>query len=367
MIRKTIFAAVAIGLSAAAAAQDFDNRFYIAPQVNAVFTDSKRDSDNALQLALGIGKFLTPNFSLEGNINRFSSDLQKRSGKQRVTGVDLAGRLFFGEGEGWRPYIMGAIGSERSSRTGANKGSGLGLKAGLGLQNNFTDRVAGRFEGAYNYIKDDNSIVTENDYSDFTAGFGLAIALGDGGAAPMVSDEAKDLGEPKTDMVDAPKEEMAPPPEEAPADPMIKDGDKDGVADDMDKCPTTPEGEMVQKADGCPIKEVIDLRGVNFDFDKCNLRSDAVAILDNAVAVLKGNDIKVSVEGHTDARGTDAYNQKLSECRAKVVTSYLTGHGVSADHIIGTTGFGESKPIDSNDTDEGRANNRRTELVRGKE
>ncbi len=357
MITKTMFAAVTLGLSFVANAQDYDNRWYLAPQINGVFTDSKRDTDNGLQLGLGLGKFLTPNFSLEGNINRFKTDLDNAPGDWGVTGLDLQGRLFFGEGDGWRPYLLGSIGNARSKRDGSQKDSGLNLRAGLGLQNAFTDRVAGRFELGYGLMKDDRSLANEDDYNDFTAGFGLAVALGGGEGAPMVSKEAEDMGEPKTDMAE-------PTPEPTPEPMASNDDDKDGVTNDMDQCPTTPTGEMVQKTDGCPVKEVIDLRGVNFDFDKCNLRSDAVTILNNAVEVLKNNDIRVSVEGHTDSRGTDAYNQNLSECRAKVVLDYLANNGVASDRISGSAGFGESKPIDSNDNDAGRANNRRTELVR---
>ncbi|MCB1612379.1 MAG: OmpA family protein, partial [Xanthomonadales bacterium] len=111
-----------------------------------------------------------------------------------------------------------------------------------------------------------------------------------------------------------------------------------------------------------PLPVSITLNGVNFDFDKCTLRADAIAILDEAVRVLNGNEIRVEVAGHTDAIGTDQYNQKLSECRAKVVADYLTGHGVSGAKISAVNGYGESRPIDTNDTAEGRARNRRTEL-----
>ncbi|MBN8482830.1 MAG: OmpA family protein, partial [Xanthomonadales bacterium] len=119
----------------------------------------------------------------------------------------------------------------------------------------------------------------------------------------------------------------------------------------------------------------IDLRGVNFKFDRPKTgegnitptlqepTADSIAILDQAVDVLTRNpDVKVELSGHTDAIGTDAYNQKLSERRAQIVHDYLTSHGVSASQITGVVGYGESKPIDTNDTKEGRARNRRTEL-----
>ncbi len=358
MIRNTLFAAVAVTLYASGAvAQDFDNRFYLVPSIGAVHTDSKRDADNAGMIGLGFGKLLTPNFSLEADINQYKADLDNGRGEWRVRGIDLAGRLFFGDdASGWRPYALLGLGTARSHRDGSNSGNGLDFKTGLGVQSLFTDRLSGRLEAIYRYTQDNDSIPTDDNYADFVANFGLVVALGERTSAPMVSEEARDLGTPMAEepVETAPMEET----------PMPNDDDRDGVENAADKCPQTPSGEMVSKSTGCPVEEVIDLRGVNFDFDKCTLRSDAVAILNNAVDVLKGNDIVVAVEGHTDSVGSDAYNQKLSECRANVVKTYLDNNGVAAGKISGSSGSGESKPIASNDTDEGRAQNRRTELVR---
>jgi outer membrane protein OmpA-like peptidoglycan-associated protein len=114
-----------------------------------------------------------------------------------------------------------------------------------------------------------------------------------------------------------------------------------------------------------PAKRKIVLRGVNFDFDKAVIREDAKPILDAAVATLKEEPaIAVSVEGHTDAVGTDAYNQRLSERRAKAVSDYLSAHGIDASRLS-VNGFGESKPVADNDTAAGRAQNRRVELQVG--
>ena len=109
-------------------------------------------------------------------------------------------------------------------------------------------------------------------------------------------------------------------------------------------------------------KRRIVLRGVNFDFDKSNIRSDARVILDEAVATLKSEpDIRVSVEGHTDAIGSDAYNERLSERRANAVAEYLSRAGIARGRLS-TEGLGESKPVASNMDEDGRAQNRRVEL-----
>ena len=131
---------------------------------------------------------------------------------------------------------------------------------------------------------------------------------------------------------------------------------------------TVPAGQAIGP-DGCPVPLTIDLRGVNFDFDKANLRPDAVAILEEASAILNAHpDMRVEVAGHTDAIGTAQYNQGLSERRARAVYDYLTSHGVDASRISGPNGYGEARPIapntnaDGSDNPEGRARNRRTEL-----
>jgi OOP family OmpA-OmpF porin len=109
------------------------------------------------------------------------------------------------------------------------------------------------------------------------------------------------------------------------------------------------------------------LRGVNFDFDKSNIKSEFAPILDEAAQILKDNpNIKVTIEGHTDSIGSDAYNQRLSERRAQAVKQYLVSRGIEASRLD-TIGKGESEPIADNtkngrDNPEGRAMNRRAEL-----
>ncbi len=110
------------------------------------------------------------------------------------------------------------------------------------------------------------------------------------------------------------------------------------------------------------VKQKIVLRGVNFDFDKSTIRPDAAEILAEAARILREQpDIRVSVDGHTDARGTDEYNQRLSERRAQAVVDRLERLGIGPSRLE-PQGFGESRPVASNDTEEGRAQNRRVEL-----
>ena len=126
--------------------------------------------------------------------------------------------------------------------------------------------------------------------------------------------------------------------------------------------PPPPPAPKAAPAPPPPVEERIVLRGVNFDFDKADIRPDAAVILDEAASQLSAAPGRsVRVEGHTDSVGTDAYNQDLSERRAASVKDYLVGKGIDASRLT-TAGFGESNPIASNDTADGRALNRRVEL-----
>src|SRR5690606_37979085 len=102
---------------------------------------------------------------------------------------------------------------------------------------------------------------------------------------------------------------------------------------------------------------------VNFGFDSSDLTSSAKANLDKLAEVLKNNpDTNINIYGHTDSKGTEAYNQSLSERRAASVRSYLISKGVASSRMI-TMGVGENEPIATNDTDAGRAENRRVEFA----
>jgi len=180
---------------------------------------------------------------------------------------------------------------------------------------------------------------------------------------------------------------------------IVLDSDGDGVTDDKDRCPGTPRGAPVD-ASGCPLDSDGDLvpdykdhcpgttKGVRvdgqgceikarkkkvekvvidnvmlFDFDSAELKGGATSALDSAYAKFKnnGNIAKVIVTGHTDSIGSDDYNVGLSERRANAVRDYLISAGANGSKLQ-AGGLGESRPTASNDTEAGRAANRRVEF-----
>jgi outer membrane protein OmpA-like peptidoglycan-associated protein len=110
------------------------------------------------------------------------------------------------------------------------------------------------------------------------------------------------------------------------------------------------------------VKETMVLK-LNFDTDKSKIKDKDVPQLKKAIEFIKSHKgSKVRVAGHTDSVGTDKYNQKLSERRAKAVVDYFVKKGAIKKADISSVGYGESKPVASNDTAAGRAENRRVEV-----
>ncbi|MFC1883277.1 OmpA family protein [Thermodesulfobacteriota bacterium] len=135
------------------------------------------------------------------------------------------------------------------------------------------------------------------------------------------------------------------------------DDDKDGVLNDKDKCPNTPRGAKVD-ARGCWVIE-----GIYFDTDKAIIKPVSYKNLNEVVAVLRRNPgVDVRIDGHTDFRASEAYNQKLSEARANAVKNYLIDAGIERKRLT-AKGFGELKPAYPNTSPENMAKNRRVEIT----
>jgi len=339
MNKKILTAALLGGLAfaqAASAQSSFDDRWYLTGSAGFNFQDSDRLTNDAPFVTLGLGKFISPNWSLDGELNYQNPNFdanQDLNWSQYGASIDLR-RHFISEGRGWNPYLLMGLGYQKSEEEfdnfpspdspGERKDGNFAAKLGVGLQTTFEKRVAVRAEVAYRGDFDDKSVSAPDEswFGDVLASVGVVIPLGPAPTAAVVAP--------------------------APAAPSCADldDDGDGVNNCDDKCPDSQPGQTIGP-DGCPVPVSIDLKGVNFDFDKSNLRPDAVAILSEATQILvRYPDLRVEVAGHTDLCGKDDYNQKLSERRATAVYNYLTQNGVAASRLTGPIGYGESRPLE---------------------
>lgn len=148
------------------------------------------------------------------------------------------------------------------------------------------------------------------------------------------------------------------------------DADNDGIADGKDKCPMEPgPAQKLAEKNGCPSLtrftddgEIQLLEPIQFETGKAIIKPVSFPILDEVMTLMKARrDLKVGVYGHTDSVGSDDANMILSKNRAASCVKYLVEHGISSSRLQ-SEGFGETKPIQTNDTAEGRAKNRRTEF-----
>ena len=340
------------------ATSSYDDRWYIAPTIGGYYNDHKRDTNSRqFYYGLGFGRFFTPNMSIDAFVDRTKRKMDNgpanggglSNNSWASTNVGAAVRFYAGDWNAWRPYLLaGVMGSHHQSMDAS--GWSPAAELGGGVSKTVTDSTDVRLEAGYRYDWDNKTNPAKSGYGDWFLGLSIVSRFGAPAAAP------------------------APAPAPAPAAPDCSKTIVNGVNLCDNKCPNLPEGTVVGP-DGCPQKVVIDLRGVNFKFDRpkkgetnitkslAEPTKDSLSILDQAVDTLQRYpQVHVTVAGYTDSKGTDEYNQGLSERRAKIVYDYLTAHGIAASRLEGPIGHGKNDPIGDNATDAGRAQNRRTEL-----
>ncbi|MBQ3437978.1 MAG: OmpA family protein [Fusobacterium sp.] len=140
----------------------------------------------------------------------------------------------------------------------------------------------------------------------------------------------------------------------------------------IQKLTTTQMRENTIRINALEIKEaditlpkitiVLDEGALNFDFDKWNIKDEYIGILENMRDYIKNYDYNVAIEGHTDSIGSDSYNMELSLKRAQSTKEKLIELGLEEERIVSVSGKGEEEPIATNQTNEGRAKNRRVEF-----
>lgn len=379
--RTLMASAVALfGLASSAQVLSAEQPWYVVPFASYIQPDHDRRADGDVGAGVGVGKVLGQNWNLELEGVYDSLDLNDVSGKFKHQGVSFNGLYFLNRNPALAPYGVLSVGSLRHQYQ-TNKHSELFYEAGIGALHQFSESsLQLRGDLRYRVDRDDESIEGHSQFNDWVLNVGLVIPFGGAAPKPVVSAPV---------AVAAPVVvAAAPPPAQAPA-PAPVDSDGDGVTDDKDRCPNTPAGTKVN-AQGCPVDSdgdgVLDaddkcpdtvkgakvdaqgcvvnliLKGVNFELNSAKLNADSMAALDIvADSLLKNPDAKLEVGGHTDNKGSAAYNKKLSAARAKSVMDYLVQKAVPAARLT-AKGYGLEKPIADNKTADGRAQNRRVEL-----
>ncbi len=358
-MKRVIRAGLLFGLLCGAFAAHADDstteykemRPYLSELYTYTFETSDRhgtDSGQGAQLSFGSAINEHWGWEIGGTYSEFPHDDNPGSRAEREFGAKVDGLYFYSRNPSFSPYFsVGAVSVRKKLRGTSLDSTDPMADVGLGFIKYF--RLWGadfgfRADARYRHIffdKDELAGNIEDELNEAVLKVGLVIPFGN-----------------------RPVSAQAAPPAAACAD-----SDGDGVCDSADLCPGTPKGSVVD-AKGCP-KESAEaankkFEDVHFAFDKSDLAESEKAKLDTAAKVIDGltkkyPKLQVDVSGHTDWVGTDGYNQGLSERRAGSVKSYLVRKGVTAGRI-NTFAFGESKPIATNETAEGRALNRRAEV-----
>lgn len=358
-----------------------DDRIYVAPMASFVSADQDRYSDDGVGGTLAIGFPMTPSFSLEvrGSYLDFGDSEPPGFGatahKEDIWdfGAGVNWYLFNG---GIRPYLHADV----------LGGDAVVYNAGLGLDFPIFDSFGLRAEALYHVQQPEDELPDEV-FTEVQYNLGVLIPFGAKPVAPpppppppppVCSDGLDNDGDGAIDFPADKGCTDASDMDEYNA-PICSDGldnDGDGAIDfpadkgcidgnDMDEynppCTGNDAGQTLA-LEGCGVGDKVVLQGVTFEFDKDRLTPNAKTVLDGVVTALESRpDIKVEVGGHTDFKGTDEYNFALSDRRSKSVKDYLVSKGIAAERLT-THGYGESMPIADNNTDIGRAINRRVEL-----
>ncbi len=316
-------------MAPAAMAGEADDRLYVTPMLSYVLADDARLSEDGVGGALALGKRMGAHLELELRAQYLQYDGETQPGTPlcgllgtcpKGEDVDL-----FAGGLGLNLFLMPWDGGPYL-HADAMAGDSTLYNIGLGYDFGRGGSVSLRAEALYHI--DDDADVEE---AQFNLGLRIPFGKREVAVAP--------LPEPVTVVPVMPMPAPPPPP----------------------PCELPPDGTPVT-LEGCKAGDRFVLHGVNFEFNQSRLTANARTLLDQvASALLLRPDIDVEIQGHTDSKGSERYNQSLSERRAQSVLEYLVSAGVSANRMT-ARGFGEIQPISDNLTDEGRERNRRVEL-----
>lgn len=313
-------------------------KFYLSPVVGIESYESSVGLDQGAVYGLSGLQMFNDHWGAELSYLHASPDIHHGTGDVDIDQLWLRGIYSFGKlgyQERWEPYLSLGVGNVTYDAPDSSSDSETEIGAGLGVRFHFTPRLSAALGAEQRYAT--------NEYFQSTLyTLGLSYAFG---------------GE----------EEAAPAPAPAPvAAPAPVDSDGDGVYDDKDQCPNTPRGREVDEK-GCEYhlkKEETMKLDILFDVDKSIIKPQYQPEVERAAKFLKRYaDVKAVIEGHTDSSGSDSYNMRLSQARADAVRAALVNqYGIGPDRLE-AKGYGETRPVASNATKEGKAENRRVVAV----
>ncbi len=346
MIKKLLLTAVALSsvnaISVAHADDLVDKRWYVAPFGTFVQPAGDRGDDTGWGGGLGFGKMLNEHFNVE--LKGFYQGLNNTTGKGTwdMTG-GTADIQYFISRSTFSPYTVIGLGGMNTTHNYRSAAGFIG-EAGAGFTYELCDNFLVRSDVRYRYNNNFNNNLQSGptEFNDMVVNLGFVVPFGD---------------KPKATVVAAPAPAPVIPARIAVAKPVdcsTLDSDHDGVNNCNDQCPDTLAGVKVSIA-GCWIVDV------KFDNDKDIIKPQYFKNLDNVAKRIKEHPgLAIEVQGHTSKTGSLKHNIDLSERRAKAVKKYLVNGSNSAN--LTTKGYGWTQPIDTNETEAGRANNRRVQL-----
>ena len=297
--------------------------------------DSYRDLDNRLAPEIGIGYRLNNRFSVEGIYSQYSTDQKNgQDADLKEFRLDAFYDLTPWDGS-LTPYLVAGISELDTDLKTSGKHDDNRMNAGFGLRKALTPNLS---------IRGDVRAIRSLDYAQTESAVNVALTWTFGSVAqaaePVSSKPVQE--EPIAAIEPAP----------------VLDADNDGILDKDDLCPGTATGITVDKT-GCEPMTAIDLL-VNFDFDSETINQEGVDQITKMGEFLQRHpDVHITIKGYTDNKGKAAYNQKLSLRRANIVRQQLVEQQNISSQRIDVVGLGDSEPVASNDTPEGRQQNRR--------
>ncbi len=335
LVGLAVVATLSLTVFTASAEDMFRGAWYAVPGVSYVNTDSDLNAKNGPGVFLKLGKELSQSWDVQGGLGydtaRQDTGIAGASGRYKQTSLGLDALYMFSRSN-FRPFLLAGLGVARNKLDysypgvagNTSKTSWLG-NVGLGAQYLFSDNIGLQADLREQWSRAPLGTTALGAANNTSTVANTLLNLGGlirfGAPAPVVAEPAPEPA-PIAAVEPEPMPEPAPAPEPEPA-----------PAPEPVKC--TPQVDTITVS-----AEKL------FAFDKTALKAEGKAALDEAAGKIKANpEIKaVIVTGHTDRIGSDAYNQKLSERRAKMVADYLVAQGVDSG-IITSTGKGESEPV----------------------